>query len=277
MSTKPLHHLRTANMDWVSDPNIPGFKRKLLNYDDENGSLVQLWFVPPGWGEEVLGGKPHRHYHKSVVERGFHLHGDFPHWEFAGIDDIKGDCVILRKDHFLDRPPGSLHGLYPEPKSQTGAVTLYWNSGPGTNMLEPEYPDETVDVPFTSASDVGRSNFPTCNISDVSDISWLCHPNVSGWKYKNIGPAHNGTNPAYLVHVPAGWKPKNNYTARVQNQTKSWLFAISGDLSLEFDDRAILLRESDYLYWEEPKTPSLENAPTSKVGFVALCVGHMLI
>jgi len=34
--------------------------------------------------------------------------------------------------------------------------------------------------------------------------------------------------------------------------------------------------KSDYLYWEKPKIPSLENAPVSEVGFVALCISHIL-
>ena len=35
--------------------------------DRETGAFTQIHFVPPGWGEEILEGKPYRHYHACLM------------------------------------------------------------------------------------------------------------------------------------------------------------------------------------------------------------------
>ena len=79
MGEPTFHHVRSHTLEWEDDPYIPGFRQKLLSFDDITKAVVRLWFIPPDWGTDVFDGKPGRHYHKSVVERGFHLYGDFPH------------------------------------------------------------------------------------------------------------------------------------------------------------------------------------------------------
>jgi hypothetical protein len=73
------------------------------------------------------------------------LDGDFPHIEY--------DCASdsLRRIRFgagdlMIRPPGSLHGLHQDMSVLRDCTMLYWNTGPGTSLLDANYANETTDV-----------------------------------------------------------------------------------------------------------------------------------
>ena len=237
-------HLKTLDLPWSEDPDIPGFKQKLLHQDDDSGAVVRLWFIPPGWGSDILQGKPDRHYHKTVIERAYHLYGDFPHWEFADADDLTGSGEALTVGMFMDRPVLSLHGLQPEPVSQAGAVIIYWNTGRGTSIREPGFELETINVPFDGSGD--WPEFTAARLIQTKDLLWQKHERIVAWKQKPLAEASHGSGAVSLVHIPTDWRPGATAEFAV---AAGWVFLIHGDLRLA----SVSLTEGDYLQWSQAK------------------------
>ena len=258
-------HIKTLRTAWVDDPDIPGFKQKILHQDEASGAVVRLWFIPPGWGSDILQGKPDRHYHKTVIERAYHLYGDFPHWEFDDADDHTGHGAALTVGMFMDRPVLSLHGLQPEPVSQAGAVIIYWNTGRGTSIREPGFDLETINVPF----DDGGSwpQFNAARLIQTLDLPWQSHPRVPAWKHKPLAPASHGSGAAALVHIPTDWQPAK---AEEFATEPGWVFVVHGDLGLDAD---LALAEGDYLEWTSATHLKLGHRPCSDAGCTLLWVG----
>ncbi len=277
MAQASYKHVRSHNLDWVDDPDIPGFRQKMLSFNDVTKAVVRLWFIPPNWGEDVFGGKPDRHYHKSVVERGFHLYGDFPHWEFNSVEDFKGDLHVFKRGIFMNRPPGSLHGLLPEPRSQAGAVILYWVTGPGASIKDPEFVNETVNVPFDKDAKVEVNAFTPCSITQTEDLDWQPHPDEPDWKIKSFAEAAYGADSVNLVHIPTDWQPEEigafDITA---DSDQPWLFVVNGDLNVTFGDTDIKLVQDDFLMWSADSPLLLPEDSLSDVGCIVLCSGHRL-
>ena len=208
-------------MPWEDNPWIPGFKRRLLVHDDSKGSEIRIDYVPPGCIPDVLE-LPHRHYHNTVTERAYTLYGDFPHWEFSEAEDLEGDMIVFRRHLFMDRPPKTIHGLMPEPLSETGCVLLYWNTGPGTGVAEPEAPVESVDIPF---DDVAESDFPEfgdARLFDTGEVAWQPHSIVPGWKVKPLADAHENSGAVSLVHIPADWTVPSDGLAVADARCCAW-------------------------------------------------------
>jgi quercetin dioxygenase-like cupin family protein len=134
----------TRAMDWGTFPGLGGGNVKVLHVDGEGVPVIMLVHLPPG----DLGVKiPHRHHHVTVYEQAYHLAGDFPHAEWASAESDDHEVVIFREGWFLDRKPGSLHGL-DHMFGDSGAVVLSWRSGPGNWIDEPNAAEETIDVDF---------------------------------------------------------------------------------------------------------------------------------
>jgi hypothetical protein len=95
-----------------------------------------------------LSDLPHRHYHRTVREYGFTISGELPHWEYENAEQEDGELVVFREGYYMDRAPGSLHGLEPGPTSAVGCVVLMWRTGRGTWVDEPTFDEETVEVPY---------------------------------------------------------------------------------------------------------------------------------
>ena len=270
-------HVRSHDLDWSDDPDIPGFRQKMLNFDESTKAVVRLWFIPPDWGEDVFDGKPDRHYHKSVVERGFHLYGDFPHWEFNSVEDFDGDLHIFQRGIFMNRPPGSLHGLMPEPRSQAGVVILYWVTGPGASIKDPEFVNETVNVPFDKDVKVEINAFTLCSITQTEDLDWQPHPDTADWKIKPLAEAAYGADSVNLVHIPTDWQPEEigafDITA---DSEKPWLYVVNGDLAVTVGETDIKLVQDDFLMWSADAPLLLPEDPVSDVGCIVLCSGHRL-
>ncbi|MGB1875735.1 MAG: hypothetical protein ACPHGY_02250 [Rhodospirillaceae bacterium] len=277
MTDPGLQHVRTDEVDWIDDPDIPGFKQKILSRDDETGAITRLWFVPPNWGEDVFDGKPDRHYHKTVVERGFQLYGDFPHWEFNSIEDFDGDLYIFKRGLFMDRPPGSLHGLRPEPRSQAGAVILYWNTGRGASIKEEAFAEETVNVPFDMDVKVEINAFTPCRLMQTDSLSWQPHPDVEGWKIKPLADAGYGADTVDMVFIPSDWRPSKKDAGVEFTTGRPWLYVVTGDLLVQTDGSEIELRPNDYLRWSSSANISFANdRDVSETGCVAICSGNRL-
>ena len=277
MAKPAFHHVRSHAMDWEDDPDIPGFSQKVLNFDKSTQAVVRLWFIPPDWGEDIFDGEPDRHYHKSVVERGFQLYGDFPHWEFNSVEDFDGDLYVFNRGIFMNRPPGSLHGLLPEPRSKAGAVIVYWNTGPGSSIKDPEFENETITVPFDKDAKVEINAFNPCTITQTEDMAWQVHPDTDAWKIKRLCEADYGADSVDLVHIPTDWQPSDIGAYDVVSDTaKPWLYVVNGNLNVTVGDSGLKLAQDDFLMWSDDTPLLLPDEPLSDVGCTVLCSGHNL-
>ena len=269
----------TNAVPWEHNPGIPGFKRRLLFRDDALGAEIRMDYVPP---DVVPGGLelPHRHYHRTVTERAYTLSGDFPHWEFSSIEDHDGELIVFRRHLFMDRPPKSIHGLLAEPISQTGAVILYWNTGPGTGVAEPDAPRETVTLPFDESAEKLRTDFADARIFDSSEVAWREHPSAAGWKLKPLAEAVENSGAVSLAHVPADWTGALEPVTAQGNGPSPWLFVVAGDLRLHLAEngarRELALREGAFLLWRSGAALGVPSASASDGGCTVLCVGHDL-
>lgn len=279
MNTTPFTLIDTNAVPWEGNPGIPGFKRQLLSHDEATSAQVRVDYVPPGIVPAGLQ-LPHRHYHNSVTERAYTLFGDFPHWEFSGVSDLDGELIMFRRHLFMDRPPKSIHGLMPEPISETGAAILYWNTGPGTGVAEPEAVQETVDVPFDGSADQDRTDFSDCRLLDSGDLAWRNHPVVAGWKIKPLAGAVQHSGAVCLVHIPADWTASGEPLGVSVSDTSPWLFVVSGDLCLHMAENGarheLELREGGFLQWRAGAVLGVPNKSCTDGGCVVLCIGHDL-
>ena len=264
---------------WEENPGIPGFKRRLLAFDEARRAEIRMDYVPPGAGPEGLE-LPHRHYHKTVTERAYALAGDFPHWEFSSTSDHQGEMIVFRRHVFMDRPPKTIHGLMPEPVSETGCVLLYWNNGPGTGVAEPEAPRESVELAFDESAEEDRTQFDDARLFDAGDVPWQAHPNVAGWKAKPLAQAVENSGAVNLVHIPADWAGSPQPVKARRNEPSPWLFVISGDLRLGLAEngarREVSLSEGAFLMWSEGTALGAPTEAVSNGGCTALCIGHDL-
>ena len=279
MATTPFTLIDTNAVPWEDNPGIPGFKRRLLAFDDAKRAEIRMDYVPPGTIPDVLQ-LPHRHYHKSVTERAYTLFGDFPHWEFSGVEDQEGELIMFRRHLFMDRPPKSIHGLMPEPLSETGSVLLYWNTGPGTGVAEPEAAQETVTILFDGSADNGRADFADCRLLDSGELAWQKHPFVAGWKSKPLAEAVERSGAVWLVHIPADWTASGEPLEVIGHETPPWLFVVSGEVSLHVAENGarhdLELREGAFLLWRAGAALGVPRKSATDGGCVVLCVGHDL-
>lgn len=136
-------HLPPSALAFEPDPGITGFE--MARVADDARGLVKFWRVPAGWGIGQLGIEGNLHFHRRAWEYAAVLEGDFPHVEYDKAHDV------LRRIRFgagdlMIRAPGSLHGLHADMTVQRTCTMLYWNTGPGTSLLDANYAEETVDV-----------------------------------------------------------------------------------------------------------------------------------
>jgi hypothetical protein len=270
-----ITHLDTEAMPWEPEPDIPGFLAKNFHVDPDTGGFIQVHFVPPDWGADIFDGQPHRHYHATVYERALCLSGDFPHWEFADAADDAGTLKTFHRGVFMDRPPLTLHGLFPEPRSQVGSVLLAWNTGGGTFVGHPRAKQETIDVPFGQPGP-GNVAFTSPRIFPVDDLPWRDHPVRPGWRAKQLtreqGPALATT----LVAVPPGWTADAD-ASFASDTTHRWLFVVHGDVALRADGQPVALRAEHYLDWQDGGAVGFAKGDVvSEGGATVLCVGHAL-
>jgi hypothetical protein len=169
------------SMDWGTFPGLGACLVKMIHVDEDSVPWVMAVWLPPGKLPVPI---PHRHYHATVYEQAFHLTGDLPHGEWASEDDDH-ELVVFRAGYFLDRRPGSLHGL-DHMYSDSGAIVLSWRSGVGNWVDEPNADEETVHVKI---GDGFRSKGPDevtrarprdgivldragCRVIDTRDMEW---------------------------------------------------------------------------------------------------------
>lgn len=269
----------TNAVPWEGNPGIPGFKRRLLVFDDATQSEIRMDYVPPGAIPRVIE-LPHRHYHRTVTERAYALAGDFPHWEFSSTRDHEGEMIVFRRHLFMDRPPKSIHGLMPEPLSETGCVLLYWNTGPGTGVAEPEAPRESVELAFDDSADADRTDFSDARLFDTVEVAWQQHASARRWKWKPLAEAVENSGAVSLVHVPADWSGSSEPVKAPAKGPSPWLFVMAGDLRVQLAEsgpgRDMALREGAFLNWRAGAALSVPSESASDGGCTVLCIGHDL-
>lgn len=279
MVAASFRFIDTNAVPWEDNPGIPGFKRRLLAYDDAARSEIRMDYVPPGVIPRVIE-LPHRHYHRTVTERAYALAGDFPHWEFSSTRDHEGEMIVFRRHLFMDRPPKSIHGLMPELLSETGCVLLYWNTGPGTGVAEPEAPRESVELPFDASAEDDSTEFADARLFDTGEVAWQRHNSASGWKHKALAEAVENSGAVSLVHVPADWAGSPEPVRAPKEGPSPWLFVIAGDVRVQLAEngarRDLALREGAFLIWRAGAALSVRTESASDGGCTLLCVGHDL-
>ena len=150
-------------LDFGPEPGITGF-RKADVLDSHEGS-VRFWQVPAGWNIGELGIAENLHFHRRVYEYAAVLAGDFPHIEYD-VDRHALEAIRFVPGDLMIRPPGSLHGLKADLRVHQACDLLYWNTGPGTGILDPDYSTETIDV--TSLAGAARpATAAPCRITRV--------------------------------------------------------------------------------------------------------------
>lgn len=276
---RPYIYFHTPDMPWEPDPAIPGFKRRLLHVHPRSRAHIKQWYLPPAFGPAV-GTLPHRHYHRTVTERAYHLAGDFPHWEFKTGADMDGELVVFKRHIFMDRPPLSIHGRFKTPFSQTGSEILYWNTGVGTGLGEPEADTETVTVEFDESGRSDRTNFTEASVFSTLERPWLPHPGFASWRFKPLAGSTEGTPAAVLANIPIDSLAPDN-VAIAGNEMPRWLYVVSGDLKVSITasgkTQPFSLREGGFLAWQSEVVLGFAVGPISTGGATVLCVGHDLV
>lgn len=144
-----LTMLDTREMHWLPFDGLPGAQIKVLSEFDSGGPEVFLLWIPPGisgTADSAEKGGKYRHAHKTVREFTFVLAGELPYWEYETPDQQAGDKVTFRSGYYMDRRPGSIHGVEPGALSPVGCLLLGWRTGPGTFALEEDFKHESYVV-----------------------------------------------------------------------------------------------------------------------------------
>lgn len=216
---------------WERNPGIPGARMKILARHRDGWESVMLNWLPPDLG----GGDPHRHYHRSVRERGLVLDGELPMAEFRSGQAGPGCAVLFRAGFYMDRAPGCVHGLNPRSSSSSGFTILEWRDGPGTYLLEESAQEESiVEVAPAEAVPLAPDPRPGVVIQrddltllDVFELPWEEVPGEPGIRVQNLSDGAEsraagmaaGVTIAYAPHgesvqvaaTPPGGAPQRAY------------------------------------------------------------------
>ncbi len=219
--------LETREMPWQDFDGLEGGKAKILSRDDRGNAMVMMVWLPPGELPAVT--LPHRHYHRTITEFTFVLSGELPHWEYASTSRISGEMVRFREGFFMERGPGSIHGLEPGATSATGCVLLMWRDGVGNWLSEPEAAEETIEVPYGAASGprdpAGAAGYggrhgeaadaepgivlrrPDVTVLDTRAMPWMPFPGLRGAQVKVLARDERGEHRVILTFMPPGLRP----------------------------------------------------------------------
>jgi tellurite resistance-related uncharacterized protein len=121
--------LDTREMDWEDHLAHPGAKMKVLSRDDDGNPLVVLGWMPPGTTSFNPDGVE-RHYHTKTREFLFLLSGELAMREYESTEDRQGHRIVEKEGFYVDRRPGSWHGVDHTAPSTVGSTWLEWRDGP---------------------------------------------------------------------------------------------------------------------------------------------------
>lgn len=152
LETPGVRILDTRALDWEPHPAVQGARRKVLSRDADGRPVVMLTWFPPGMRHVPRVADPH--WKDDVAEYGYVLSGELPMREYAGADDTEGIPVMLQAGHYIDRRPGSVHGVDRSVEQDVGFLWLQWYEwtgagGPGSATA---HTDVSVARPSGTAS-----------------------------------------------------------------------------------------------------------------------------
>ena len=124
LETPGVRILDTRALDWEDHPAVAGARRKVLSRDAQGRPVVMLTWFPPGMRDVPRVAEPH--WKDDVAEYGYVLDGELPMREYANADDHEGIPVRLRAGHYIDRRPGSVHGVDRGVEQDVGFLWLQW-------------------------------------------------------------------------------------------------------------------------------------------------------
>ncbi len=273
--------LDTRELAWEDFDGLAGAKWKALSRDQHGNAMVMMVWLPPG---ELPGvDLPHRHYHRTIHEFTYVLSGDLPHWEYANAGQIRGEMVRFREGFFMERQPGSLHGLESGTSSATGCVLLMWRDGVGNWLSEPQAAQETVEVPYgAAASRPAPADEPGDGADDQSGVvlrradltlldtramPWVPFPGLRGAQVKVLARDEHGEHRAILVFMPPGLRPGARRHRHYHRTVREFALVLSGELPhWEYEDAAqadgelVVFREG-YFMDRRPGASTATNAP----------------
>lgn len=147
--TDKIAVLDTREMPWEEYPGLPGAKMKILSRFANGEPEAFLIYMKPGVQVDPSM-LPFRHYHARAREISFTLQGELPHWDYRSEDENVGEGELINfvQGYFMDRRPGSIHGLEEGVTTPVGKLTFFIRSNTGTFVAEPNYHEESVDVPW---------------------------------------------------------------------------------------------------------------------------------
>ncbi len=280
-----LRRLDTRAMRWDDFPGLSGTKIKVLSRDEHGNPMVFLQWMPPGAGLEVE--LPHRHYHRSVREFAYVLSGELPHWEYASAD-APGQLVVFKEGMFMDRRPGSIHGLEASPTSAIGCTLLFWRDGVGTMIDEPEFGAETVTVPYpggaalpsapiTSGADGVVLERSDVTLLDTREMPWEDFAGLAGAQVKMLSRDDAGNGMVWLIWLP-GEIPSVNRPHRHYHRTiREFSYLVNGELphweyrnAEQQQGDLVVVREGFFMEREPGSIHGLEEGPSSAIGCVLL-------
>jgi hypothetical protein len=267
--------LDTTTLPLEDVPGNPGARRHTLLEVPGTPGFVRIDYGPPGFPDNVralLEHGVHRHYHRSVTERHYILAGDYPIWHWRDLA-TEGALTRLRRHHYLENPPYTVHGIVPGSVPQTGYAILQWTDGYGTDLFEPGAKTETITVSPDAAAHPDDLSAPICFHAD--ERPWLPHASVAGWQIRELGVEMPGCPAARLVNIAAGAARPPARTG-LRTAGWKWLLVISGDLRLAAGSETRELHEGTFLAWRADTTVELDRDRPSRAGAVVLCVGHDL-
>lgn len=258
-----LRLLDTRELPWEPHMGIPGGLQKTLSRAADGTSLVQITWIPPGLS---AGGAPERHFHRTVHERGLVLFGDLPMREYLSEDDVHGRPVLFREGFFMDRRPGSVHGVDPHLTSQTGFVMLEWRTGPGTFLWEDGAERETQLLeasPDASDGPLAPEGAPPWVVVDSGGLTlldtrampWEPLGGIPGASMKPLTRHADGWTETVILHLPPFPAPGGEPHRHFHRTALERGYVLAGELAMrEFasvaDDRGVRVRFHQHCYMD---------------------------
>jgi uncharacterized cupin superfamily protein len=234
----------TRDMEWGQFVGLGSAKVKILHADQEGVPLVFLVWMPPGdLGVEI----PHRHYHATTHEWSYIVEGDLPHWEYASAESDESELVVFRPGYYMDRSPGSIHGLEEGVNSDTGTTILFWRDNTGNWLDEPRAAEETLGVPFADAGALKRKQRTDAlsarygdgtvlerddlRIVDSREMAWEPHDGIPGSKIKVLSRFPDGQAQTSVLWLPPGDLPKLDLPHRHYHATAhEFIYVLEGEV-----------------------------------------------
>jgi hypothetical protein len=247
-STPAVNIFDTRAMEWSDFPARKGAKVKVLARFESGDPEIFLLWMPPGPLRVLRGGKQYRHYHQTVHEHSFILHGGpLPHWDYDSPEQKVGTLINFGPGYYLDRRPGpdGIHGAEFGAVPQVGRVSLSWRSGTGNWADEPNFHDESLEIPYPEGPGVPAAppvspddppgivyRRPSVTVFNTFEMGWEEYPGLDGTKIKVLERFPDGE-PSVMLRwrqpgalLPPDRLPYRHYHATV----RECMFVLQGEI-----------------------------------------------